>query len=198
MSLIKVNYNNAAVKRARGIIPYMFCYRQLTESGWALVVEIDARMPDEPFYDNFLFELLIDGEAKAYVDRGSAKNEEGRYVLTFELPNIGLDTIYAQVRGTYTDRYGNRRTFVKDALLIRSYLFADEELICGEQLTCNEAIYGYLVDGTFYTEREEVYGDWEYDGAVDPTSWTGDFVDIPSDVAYEWNGDSSSFIVSYQ
>ena len=204
MNIIKVNYNNAAVKKAKELIPVCFCYRysRLGNDGVENVfcIEVDARINEESFYVNFLFEVYVNEILVGYINKDTEENEAGRYVIELvnnEQVDMNQDKILVQIKGTYVNEFGNEYSFIKDMISVYNYFTVNEELFCDENIFCNDCLYAYLHEGSFYVDIEGIPGEYTYDGEIDPTSFDGVFVDIHTNLSYEWDSNSNEYKLLY-
>ena len=206
MNIIKVNYNNAAVKLPKKLVPSAFCYKYervvdgVTEN--VIIVEIDSKLKEENFYDKFLFEVLINGDVMSYANENITVNSHGRYVV--EIVNceyINANILTVKVKGKYYSKNGTEYDIETELPSIRGCLVCSDDLYCDDNLICNECTGGYLHNNVFYLERTGAEGSYEYSEAIDhtdPNCFDGIFVDKDTGLCYKWDRESSSYVLFYR
>lgn len=205
MKVIKVNYNNVAIKKPREMEPSYFCYRftrnvnGVTEN--VLCIEIDSKLSEDNFYENFIFDIYVDGILMIYINKNHTTNSAGRHVVEFiNLKQMNKETIYVQLKGTYIDRFNGTQAFIKEAVKVFNGFVASEDLYCGENIVCNEYLHGYLYNNKFYTSKtlvDETNNQYEYDGEIDPETYSGYYIDIDTKLLYKWNSNDSEYQLLY-
>ena len=205
MNVIKVNYNNAAVKIPKKLVPTAFCYKyERVVDGVhenVIVVEIDPKLNEESFYKKFLFEVLINGDVMSYSSENIQKNSQGRYYIEIvNCEHMNSNIITVKVKGKYYSDNGIEYDIETDLPSIRGCLVCSDDLYCNENLLCNECTGGYFNDGVFYSVRTGTPGAYEYSEPADhsdPNCFNGIFIDKDTGICYKWDSESNSYVLFY-
>jgi len=194
MKAIKVNYNNAAVKKPKDLFPSFTCYRyQELDKGTPVKkirITIDSKIDTEPIFNYYQFNVYANDRFLGTITPGSSQVIEVKDIaeLSYEYFEIGIE-------GFYQTFFGTKYPFVKRTVKVYNYPVVSEELVCSESIYCSDYIYGYLVDGVFYTNRIETNGEYVYSEPIDPTLFTGSYIDIVTKYVYKWDSVGSTFVV---
>lgn len=186
MTVIRVNYNNAAIKKAALILPELFCYK----IDKVLRIDIEPHIKDEPYYKEFMFEIYIDGELITYITQGHP-NENGLYYIEITTEEIvNKATFYIYAKGYYLNKQNEKYNFETAHQLILTYPKASESIVCSELLKVSDITYGYLYNNEFYlTKIDETYSD-----KINPEEITGQYYDYNSENVYEWDRNTAQYI----
>lgn len=191
MSIIKVNYNNAAIKKPTKLIPYFYCFKfeELNQDGTfnkVLRIEVDSRIDEESFFDGYVFEVYLNDNLIAYITKTS-----DQYIELVNDECFSDESFNIRLKGYYTDIFDNQYKFTTEYVEIFNYILCSNIWVCSERILCTDYLYGYINNDftIFYT----TYDGLDYDGEVDPTSFNGRYIDIPSRKVYKWDSNESKY-----
>lgn len=155
MKLIKINYNNLAVKKPKTLTPGISMFRRvfLNDDGTCerkiFFKKINGRFDLEPYYTNVFAEFSIDDILMFYADRYS----EGISLYS----NLKKETLLLRVdiNGYYINEvfdFKNKFSIIRNLPITP---VCSEELCCSEEDlyvdTCHE---GYLFENKFYYDKD--------------------------------------------
>ena len=186
MEIIKVNYNNVAVKKPQAVAPFFFCYRKYgqEDNEKMIFIIVQDGLEAEPFFTDFYFEVYIDDLLVTYL----TKNSEHKIVITNE-ELFSKTTINVRISGYYTDGR-NKKYFQQVIRQVKTIPYCSENVFCSEDIKANDFIEGYIVNKSFYLTKinDRVYTDevTKQQGVI--------YYDHNTESLYNWFSSSNKFI----
>lgn len=156
MNVIKVNYNNAFVRKPANLYPYVYCYREAhrEDDNWVtkkLFIRIDDRLDVEPFFTNYLFEIYVEGTLVAYMDISSNKIIELEDSELYDKRSFFVD-----IKGYYYNDMGHRFDMNTIRRIVQIVPICSQQILCSEHIFCDDIIEGYFHNDKFYATKELV------------------------------------------
>ena len=193
-TVIKPNYNNAVVKRQKQLVPTVISYVYFDGEKNIYHIEIDARLNEEPLYEDFVFEVYFNDVLVGYITPTSEKNELGRYVIDMTgLEAMNDYNINVTIKGKYTS-VSTEYQIGTISYNIVSASVCQEELCCSEDIFCNNYFFGYLNDGVFYEHFENGI---HQDEVTDPEGLDAIFINQHTMQLYKWNSNENKYQLLY-
>lgn len=195
MNLIKVNFNNLAVKKPRQLVPYFYCYKyeDLNEDNTiskTLRIEVNDRLTEEPYYVGYAFEIYINNVLVSYIT-----NNTNSYVEIRNFDAFSLESFNVKIKGYYIDESQIKHSFETNYIEIYNYVVAKENQVCSERVLCTDYLYGYMYEGNFYTTIIQDGNNTTYNGIVDPITFDGRYIDLNTKIVYKWDRTNQEFKV---
>lgn len=194
MNIIKVNYNNAVVKKPNKLTPDVFYIISYDGDKNIFRIEVDPKLNENSFFTDFLFEIYFDDVLVGYINSSSTKNEQGRYEIELSEHEVMNNfNINLTIKGKYIN---NSNILNIDSITypIINLLVCQNELYCSEEIICYNSLLGYLNDNIFYVSYENEL----YDGAIsNPEELDSVFVDQHTMQLYKWNSIDNEYQLLY-
>ena len=202
MESIKINYNNAAIKMPKKIMPAIYVFRDRINR--KAMLHITNNLYQETYFSNYSFEIYINNVLKHYIDVYSG--------MEFDINDVNLyetNSTVVTIKGYYV---GNTNAFKYE---IANYSFiAQIKSVCSENFICckdnevdengnitkygsaliNDVVEGYIDEENdiiyeSYDEQEESYSDPI--GTINNDNRL--FINKFNDKIYKWKSLDSKF-----
>ena len=189
MNIIKLNYNNLYVKEPQHLNPTFFTYRYRDENNVPIIViQLDDQMQYDNFFDDYSFELYIEGDLIAILTKDSYKVIDLRNNINYYRKHFSI-----LVTGYYYNSSGYKQeVYIQKS--IENVPECSEHMLCSEHTIVNDIIEGYLYDNNFYVTRALVNNEYQYSDLIDDKTF-GAYYDISDDKVYKWDIETSSFVI---
>lgn len=165
MKLIKINYNNLAIKKPKKIYPEFSCFRRIYLENDNIIKKIFVKniktnLEQEPFFSNIFGELYI---------TGTKSNEK---ILVFYVDNNTKDytsdsflqeetkEVIISLEGHYSNKvYNIKQSFEPIKQTVNVTPKCNNGLCCCDELCADETHEGYYEDNTFYLTKNNETGE---------------------------------------
>jgi len=138
MNIIKINYNNAAIKLPTKVSPTAISYHG---DGGIIVIRINDGLNYEGFYTDYVLHVYANEKWIGELHRENAEIIEGNGIHEIGLEDIeiySMETFQIKIEGYYYNT-ANQRQNVSVTYTMRNAYRCSESTITSEYIRCNEA-----------------------------------------------------------
>ena len=215
MNVIKVNFDNAYVKKPKQLYPnvHVYKYNKIVSGTVVKILRLEVlpRLEEEPFYTNFVFDISLNDTPIARI-KPNSYHEGNKYIVEFTDRSFLLAEFFiVKFDGEYNNEIGYQQLVTGWTKKIYTSPYCGEEVVCSEKTYVSEYINGTYVYGFFNSSDEKFYFDratsldglgnvvYTYTNEVN-TDLLGEviqskiFVDASTLVEYTWNSLTDKFV----
>ena len=218
MNVIKVNFDNAYIKRPKKIKPSVQAYKYIkienTHSYKVLRLTIYTNIEEEPFYTDFVFDVYINNVLVSRITKDSHK-EGNAFIIEFtDRTLFTADSLAITIDGEYTNEQGYTYS-INTKNKIYNYPVCSDDIYCSEYTYVSDYINGSNIFG-FYNEDDEkfyydknasmdnfgvityTYSDQFHPELIDIDWNEKTFIDISNNKHYKWDSTQNQFILQLE
>ena len=218
MNVIKVNFDNAYIKRPKKIEPSVQAYKYIkVESNFSykvLRLTIYTNIEQEPFYTDFVFDVYINNVLVSRITKDSRK-EGNAFIIEFtDRTLFTADSLAITIDGEYKNEQGYTYS-VNSKYKIYNYPVCSDDIFCSEYTYVSDYINGSNIfgfynedDGKFYYDKNAsmdnfgvityTYSDQFHPELIDIDWNEKTFIDISNNKHYKWDSTQNQFILQLE